>query len=152
MSDKIVLNGGGTRFETSYGTLRNVGSYFINLCGPDNQYQIPADGVYFIDRDPEQFRHLLNFARNGMLPSKFHWSSLEAEAQFFGYDSLIQALESYQGHDDDLHWMNVNLRTIADRLEDLCDHIKSNRIEEFHQFLVSRCRFTRCGEMFRNHS
>ncbi|XP_019616011.1 PREDICTED: uncharacterized protein LOC109463595 [Branchiostoma belcheri] len=66
--DWVRLNVGGTVFETTRTTLARLNSQFLDrLLAEDSGFPPPADGVYRIDRDPEVFRVLLNFARNGRL-------------------------------------------------------------------------------------
>jgi len=56
------LNVGGTMFETTGHTLNNLGSQVLRQMMKEIH---PKDGVYFIDRDPDSFRLLLNVARYG---------------------------------------------------------------------------------------
>ncbi|XP_078663769.1 SH3KBP1-binding protein 1-like [Branchiostoma floridae x Branchiostoma belcheri] len=66
--DWVRLNVGGTVFETTRSSLTRLNSEFLDrLLAEDSGFPPPADGVYRIDRDPEVFRVLLNFARNGRL-------------------------------------------------------------------------------------
>ncbi|KAI8485548.1 hypothetical protein Bbelb_367420 [Branchiostoma belcheri] len=66
--DWVRLNVGGTVFETTRTTLARLNSQFLDrLLAEDSGFPPPADGVYRIDRDPDVFRVLLNFARNGRL-------------------------------------------------------------------------------------
>eukprot|EP00058_Branchiostoma_floridae_P022230 XP_002607720.1 hypothetical protein BRAFLDRAFT_82833 [Branchiostoma floridae] len=61
--DWVRLNVGGTMFETTRTTLARLNSQFLDrLLAEDSGFSPPADGVYRIDRDPEVFRVLLNFA------------------------------------------------------------------------------------------
>ncbi|CAH1796074.1 unnamed protein product [Owenia fusiformis] len=61
----VTINVGGVTFETSLGTVKSLRSEYLN--DMIYLYEVPADGVYRIDRDPECFRMLLNFARSGKL-------------------------------------------------------------------------------------
>ncbi|XGW33265.1 hypothetical protein V3C99_017604 [Haemonchus contortus] len=70
--DIIRLNVGGQRFDTFLGTLlvdrsNDIYHYFAPLLESDPQSeQIPpkdSDGAFFLDRDPEHFRTLLNGLR-----------------------------------------------------------------------------------------
>ena len=52
----MLLNVGGTLFETRRNTLTSQNSFFSELATRDEEE------VIFIDRDPTHFRHILNFA------------------------------------------------------------------------------------------
>ncbi|EQC40327.1 hypothetical protein SDRG_02228 [Saprolegnia diclina VS20] len=65
MSDApIVLDVGGTRFKTSWTTLRSVpGSRFDAIAS--GQWLPESDGSYFLDLDPKYFDRVLNHLRCG---------------------------------------------------------------------------------------
>ncbi|CAN5841817.1 hypothetical protein BH23THE1_BH23THE1_35050 [soil metagenome] len=68
MSDRIVLNVGGTIFETTSTTLQKS-SYFSGcLEFNDNLKNSTKDNPYFIDRDPILFNHVLNYLRDTQYP------------------------------------------------------------------------------------
>lgn len=110
-TDRIVLNVGGVRYETSIGTLRNIGSYFVNLCDPHSQfYRQPVDGAYFVDRDPEIFKYVLNFARSKHIPPEVDYCGLLAEAEFFSYEDLIDYLSTHKDdHMTKIQWIDCAL-------------------------------------------
>jgi len=92
-SDLIVLNVGGTRFETSRQTLLNdPTSMLAKMFDPVSPLQpgLLRDGAYFIDRDPEYFRVVLNYLRSGQvaLESKQALDAVKIEAAFFGLAGL----------------------------------------------------------------
>lgn len=63
---RIKINVGGTVFETTRSTIDKLGSgYFNRLFDTCSGFKQPEDSVYFIDRDPECFRVILNIARYG---------------------------------------------------------------------------------------
>jgi hypothetical protein len=63
--NKILLNVGGHRFETSLQTLTSVpATYFASLFSGRYELDLDAEGTYSIDRDGSHFRHILNFLRN----------------------------------------------------------------------------------------
>lgn len=98
--DYIVLNVGGTKFSTRLETLLSVpGSYFANVFGPRFN---PEDATkeFFIDRDPQLFRVILNYLRSHNI--KYVWTGslkmdrkLHEEAKFFGLHDLQEQIEGY---------------------------------------------------------
>ncbi|KAH7073533.1 hypothetical protein BKA63DRAFT_603897 [Paraphoma chrysanthemicola] len=89
----IVLDVSGRKFQTQKATLQ-TSPYFQNLLARwDNCTDQQEDGSYYIDADPDVFRHVLDFMRR---PSKFPlfwtketgfdyalYNKLEAEADYF---------------------------------------------------------------------
>lgn len=75
--EKLVINVSGQRFETWQNTLEK---YPDTLLG-SNEKDFFYDEVlkeYFFDRDPEVFRHILNYYRTG----KLHYPKSECLTQF----------------------------------------------------------------------
>ncbi|XP_024400782.1 uncharacterized protein [Physcomitrium patens] len=123
INDKIVVNVGGTCFETSRQTLcldsKSMFSTWLSRHHTNNC-------TLWIDRDAERFRHVLNYLRNGTvwlndIPS-LH--GLREEADFFGLeglkslcDDLVQDLEKKK-EEKSKKW-SIQLRgAIRDVLED----------------------------------
>ena len=92
----VKLNIGGQLFVTSKETLMGQG---INMLSALIQHSNPAqllDGHYFIDRDPETFRWILNYLRGSkVLPPKdsTEMSLLKEEAQYFAMDNLVLRIQ-----------------------------------------------------------
>jgi N-acetylneuraminic acid mutarotase len=62
----VQLNIGGHRFETSVQTLRRVPSTFFDAYFSGRYEQdVCADGSIFVDRDGENFGHILEYMRDG---------------------------------------------------------------------------------------
>jgi len=83
--EKIVINVSGRRFETWQNTLEK---YPDTLLG-SNEKDFFFDEVlkeYFFDRDPEVFRHILNYYRTGKLhfPKQECLTQYDEELAFFG--------------------------------------------------------------------
>jgi len=83
--EKIVINVSGRRFETWQNTLEK---YPDTLLG-SNEKDFFYDEVlkeYFFDRDPEVFRHILNYYRTGKLhfPKQECLTQYDEELAFFG--------------------------------------------------------------------
>lgn len=87
---KIVLNIGGTKFETSKKTLTAVPQSLLERMVETTTFPVSAGGVYFIDRDPTHFRLILNYLRNveefgkNILPKDVRYiEELKLEAEFY---------------------------------------------------------------------
>eukprot|EP01114_Cavostelium_apophysatum_P002143 TRINITY_DN1186_c0_g1_i1.p1 TRINITY_DN1186_c0_g1~~TRINITY_DN1186_c0_g1_i1.p1 ORF type:complete len:256 (+),score=46.48 TRINITY_DN1186_c0_g1_i1:151-918(+) len=84
-SRKVVLNVGGTRFETlvdtctKHGRDTMLGALFL-------AFNAEQKDEYFIDRDPELFRHILNWYRTGVLfcPQGLPVQVMQQELDYFG--------------------------------------------------------------------
>ena len=91
----IKLNVGGRVFLTTEETLSGTTSMLSVLV----QHQNPAqqiDGHYFIDRDPDTFRWILNYLRGSMvLPPKESYEILlvKEEAEYFALDQLAARIQ-----------------------------------------------------------
>jgi hypothetical protein len=85
MSDDIILNVGGTIYETTLATLRNIGGrFFIEL---ENPFYKQSNGeIFFIDRDPALFAYILAYARTHRLNKIIEdVEGLLVEAEYYGY-------------------------------------------------------------------
>lgn len=99
----VVLNIGGTRFETMSSTLAKypktmLGAMFSN----DNiPVKFQKDGSVFVDQDPRHFEYILEFYRNGILldrDSLKHINPIDpdvwkAKLVFFGLDKEEESKE-----------------------------------------------------------
>ena len=87
-SSRIVLDIGGTPFATSTSTLTTVSDSMLAAMFSGRYTQTPnGDGSYFIDRDPQHFRHVLNYLRNGTIQVELGTDTareLTLEAEFYG--------------------------------------------------------------------
>lgn len=83
--DRITINVSGTKFETWRTTLEK---YPETLLGSNEKefFYDDENKDYFFDRDPELFRHILNYYRTGKLHYPKHEciSSYDEELAFFG--------------------------------------------------------------------
>ncbi|KAK8156587.1 hypothetical protein IWX90DRAFT_475021 [Phyllosticta citrichinensis] len=98
----ITLNVGGTPFVVLRDTLSSS-LFFQGLLSGRWEHNRLADGSYFVDWEPEVFRHVLKYLRTGHLPSC--WKGLQhgfdyefAEelreaAEFFGVEELREWLQ-----------------------------------------------------------
>uniref|UniRef100_A0A6U0IW13 BTB domain-containing protein n=1 Tax=Sexangularia sp. CB-2014 TaxID=1486929 RepID=A0A6U0IW13_9EUKA len=96
--DIVHLDVGGRRFSTSRSTLlaTEAGSFFCAMFGSSSfARNLPDDHVYFIDRNPEQFEHVLEYMRSGVVfveRSEVALRKLALEAEFFQLDGLSALL------------------------------------------------------------
>ena len=95
--ERIILNIGGRKFETSQSTLLSQDSLLSKLIQKDP----PKDDskVYFIDRNPRYFDFVLDFLRGRtfdprVLPvDKVALRQIQVEAEFYKLRGLTQAVE-----------------------------------------------------------
>jgi hypothetical protein len=92
---RVVIDVGGTRLSTTYGTIRRS-AYLSGLVDVDALGAEPEGAAeLFLDRDPEIFAHTLRLMRQfphvaGLLPSEPRaCASLIAEADFLGLEPLL---------------------------------------------------------------
>ncbi|XP_041442335.1 potassium voltage-gated channel subfamily D member 2-like isoform X1 [Xenopus laevis] len=81
----IVLNVSGKRFQTWRNTLERYPDTLLGSTERDFFFNQDS-GEYFFDRDPDIFRHILNFYRSGRLHYPRHEciSAYDEELAFFG--------------------------------------------------------------------
>ncbi|XP_005998694.1 potassium voltage-gated channel subfamily D member 2 [Latimeria chalumnae] len=81
----IILNVSGTRFQTWKNTLERYPDTLLGSSERDFFYNEETK-EYFFDRDPDIFRHILNFYRTGKLHYPRHEciSAYDEELAFFG--------------------------------------------------------------------
>lgn len=127
----IGLDVGGRVYYCHQTTLMNAtGSYFSGRFGQDSMIS-PRDerfdeygrSVYFIDRDPDIFEHVLSFLRTNDLPSGLPsfqedpnlWRGLRVEAEFFGLERLSALLQvtyscspEFERDRGVLHWLGTD--------------------------------------------
>ncbi|PVD31106.1 hypothetical protein C0Q70_10384 [Pomacea canaliculata] len=99
---KIDLNVGGARFTTSLSTLlKEKNSLLHTMFSGQHPLQPDVDGSYFVDRDGTNFRHILNFLRDGP-PSMERLnredfrllSELRSEAQYYQLSRMADVLSA----------------------------------------------------------
>ncbi|XP_051976274.1 potassium voltage-gated channel subfamily D member 2-like [Xyrauchen texanus] len=81
----IILNVSGTKFQTWLNTLERYPDTLLGSTERDFFYHEETN-EYFFDRDPDIFRHILNFYRTGKLHYPRHEciSAYDEELAFFG--------------------------------------------------------------------
>jgi hypothetical protein len=90
----ISLNVGGTHYTTALGTLTSQpGTLLSEMFAEGSHPPQDKDGCYFIDRDGESFRHVLNFLRDGTLPANAEEpmrKAMKMEAAFYQIPELLR--------------------------------------------------------------
>jgi len=97
MSSEVVnLNVGGIKYSTTRETLCKYPESMLGTVFSENKpYEVDKDGCYFIDRDGEIFRYVLQYLRTDewSLPKEFKdFDLLANETDFFQIRPLIQKL------------------------------------------------------------
>ncbi|XP_070536084.1 BTB/POZ domain-containing protein KCTD6-like isoform X1 [Ptychodera flava] len=120
MAEVVNLNVGGHVYTT---TLATLCMYPDSMLGAMFSGRIPTQkdsrGNYFIDRDGELFRYILNFVRSSRLglPAGFQdWDALTIEADFFQIPELINALQELQNSRESKD-EDIELHKTADYVE-----------------------------------
>ncbi|XP_038243762.1 potassium voltage-gated channel subfamily D member 2 isoform X1 [Dermochelys coriacea] len=111
----IVLNVSGTQFQTWQDTLERYPDTLLGSSERDFFYHAETQ-QYFFDRDPDIFRHILNFYRTGKLhyPRQECISAYDEELAFFGIIPEIIGDCCYEEYKD-------RRRENAERLQDDAD-------------------------------
>eukprot|EP00112_Aurelia_sp_Birch-Aquarium-sp1_P025510 Seg851.1 transcript_id=Seg851.1/GoldUCD/mRNA.D3Y31 product="FH protein interacting protein FIP2" protein_id=Seg851.1/GoldUCD/D3Y31 len=127
--ESVKLNVGGVIFQTSHSTLlKEPGSVLAAIVTGGYEVAKHKDGCYFIDRDATRFKHILNYLRDGEIPTKVvkeMGEGLHAEAKFFGIRSLASVLKA-ASLDLDVHLINNK----DDQLNDMTNKIFAKIVEE----------------------
>jgi hypothetical protein len=100
----IILNIGGQKFETSSLTMEaDPSSVFAAMVRKDSPFKPTLEhgrSIYFMDRDPSHFRHILNYLRNGgtvrmdTLPRERRYlREMQAEAAAYHLAHLVALLQ-----------------------------------------------------------
>ena len=87
-TDRIVLNVGGRRFETTQSTLRNISDTRLSDLDESSIYYDQNQKEYFFDRNPEIFDSVLNYFRTGQLhfPHCHCGPAVKLELEYWGVD------------------------------------------------------------------
>ncbi|XP_008310406.1 potassium voltage-gated channel subfamily D member 2-like isoform X2 [Cynoglossus semilaevis] len=118
----IILNVSGTRFQTWRNTLERYPDTLLGSTERDFFFHEETN-EYFFDRDPDIFRHILNFYRTGKLhyPRQECISAYDEELAFFGIIPEIIGDCCYEEYKD-------RRRENAERLQDDEDMDMSNDV------------------------
>ncbi|CAF1351935.1 unnamed protein product [Rotaria sp. Silwood1] len=83
---RIILNVGGTRFETSKSTLKKLPATRLSKLTEQLSYYDPILNEYFFDRHPGVFSQILNYYRTGKLhyPTNVCGPLFEDELSYWG--------------------------------------------------------------------
>ncbi|XP_068120941.1 BTB/POZ domain-containing protein KCTD14 [Hyperolius riggenbachi] len=93
MSPIVQLNIGGDIFTTTLGTLKKCqASKLFELFNGQPKLRTDSEGRYFIDRDGKYFKYILEYLRNGQIPTQFI-PEVYREAQFYEIEPLVKKLE-----------------------------------------------------------
>jgi len=102
----VTLNIGGTCFSTTKATLTSSQNYFTGLFSGGFRQLLDSSGHMFIDRDPTNFRYILNQLRDGSvcLPdSPSVLMEILREAEFFAVQPLVEHIHAIMKEEQDNH-------------------------------------------------
>ncbi|XP_061108349.1 potassium voltage-gated channel subfamily D member 2 isoform X2 [Conger conger] len=122
----IILNVSGTRFQTWRNTLERYPDTLLGSTERDFFFHEETN-EYFFDRDPDIFRHILNFYRTGKLHYPRHEciSAYDEELAFFGIIPEIIGDCCYEEYKD-------RRRENAERIQDDEDSENKNDLAPAH--------------------
>ena len=92
-SDRITVDVGGTKFITSVSTLTSNSAYFASLLSDNWIQSNNGDDEIFIDQDPDPFKVLLAYMRDGMIRVGEINARVLALAEFLGIERLLLAVK-----------------------------------------------------------
>ncbi|XP_037394284.1 potassium voltage-gated channel subfamily D member 2 isoform X1 [Pygocentrus nattereri] len=120
----IILNVSGSRFQTWRNTLERYPDTLLGSTERDFFYHEETN-EYFFDRDPDIFRHILNFYRTGKLHYPRHEciSAYDEELAFFGIIPEIIGDCCYEEYKD-------RRRENAERIQDDEDNENGNDVTQ----------------------
>eukprot|EP01114_Cavostelium_apophysatum_P001003 TRINITY_DN10869_c0_g1_i1.p1 TRINITY_DN10869_c0_g1~~TRINITY_DN10869_c0_g1_i1.p1 ORF type:complete len:311 (+),score=64.19 TRINITY_DN10869_c0_g1_i1:99-1031(+) len=83
LKDRVKLNIGGKKFETSKSTLLLIKNTYFSAMLSSGQWKPDEQGYFFIDRSPKHFAAILEYLRTGILHCDF---TNELERQSFALE------------------------------------------------------------------
>lgn len=95
--NRVLLNVGGTRFETSKPTLQRFPKSILGkMVKEDSPFKPESSHMYFIYRDPSHFKLILNYMRNNVCFTKVllpkdrrYLEEILLEARYYRLDGLM---------------------------------------------------------------
>lgn len=92
----IKLNVGGVHYETALDTLKQKSGFVKALLSGKFGDRDESNGCYFIDRNPEYFKYLLNYLRYGYMQIPTALAiHLKAESLYYQIDINFSGIEKY---------------------------------------------------------
>ncbi|RMZ94045.1 potassium voltage-gated channel Shal isoform X1, partial [Brachionus plicatilis] len=101
VDEKVIINISGQRFECWQSTLDKYPHTLLGSVEKEFFYD-EETSEYFLDRDPDLFRHILNFYRTGRLhlPKSECITAFDEELSFFGIGADLMADCCYEEYKD----------------------------------------------------
>ena len=121
IDEKILINISGNKFECWRSTLEKYPNTLLGSVEKEFFYDEDTN-EYFLDRDPELFRHILNFYRTGRLhyPRSECLTAYEEELSFFGIMSELMGDCCYEDYRE--HKRESTERLFDERIPDNADN------------------------------
>mmetsp|Transcript_29217 Transcript_29217/g.42890 ORF Transcript_29217/g.42890 Transcript_29217/m.42890 type:complete len:378 (-) Transcript_29217:231-1364(-) len=96
--ERIKLDVGGTIFHTSIATLTGCSAYFqskfsVQWGFDESDGDYLEDNVIFVDQNPEPFKVLLAYMREGCVDCRKLTRNVLLQAEFLGIDTLLSAVK-----------------------------------------------------------
>ena len=136
-SQRVLLNVGGKKFETTVGTLTQRSVYFqsfLDRWTPDD-----IEEEIFIDRDPLLFNYVLAYMRTGQVlvkkPNDVKFKLICHEMEFFGTDFTppIDHAQSIMSSILSKHW--ESLKSVRDKIvENVLEGVNVDELILDHKF------------------
>lgn len=106
----IIINVGGTKFETHMNTLHSIPGTLLSRSSKESEYYNKERGEYFFDRNPEYFNCILDLYRHGLLhlPNHLCMIALKFELEFWEIDDQSISRCCQRAYESGLEELNTN--------------------------------------------
>ncbi len=124
--DRVELNVGGVSFHSTVATLTAKSGYFASLLS-GNYKETAGDGVtkVFLDQDPESFRKLLAFMREGMIDAAVLDRGALLLAEYLQMEELLVAVKARAYKNLQPGSLKMNESAAAEEFDKKCGGIRS---------------------------
>ena len=128
--NSLMVNVSGRNFEIPFSLLHKHRNWLLTKYLEAFDFTLNHEGVIFLDRDPQLFKHLLDFLDTGMVVSLDD----ETKKQFLEEASFFNLNEVVEAHQDDCRYPieqigaeNIKLKRMEDNLRKLFVKDRTNQ-------------------------